>query len=66
MLHGFLSVCIMDTLKRQLRSGMPIDQLASLVMALHAEGRLVIQTGDGANIQEPKILCSLGLQEVRE
>ena len=61
-----LRTVAVDTLNRQLRSGMPDDQLASLVMALHAEGRLVIQTNDGENVQEPKILCSLGLQAVRE
>jgi len=59
-----LRTVAVDTLNRQLRSGMPNDQLASLVMALHGEGRLVAQTDDSENVQEPKILCSLGLQKL--
>lgn len=51
-----------DTLNRQLRTGISDDQLATLVMSLHGEGRLVIQTDDGENAQEPKIICSLGLK----
>jgi hypothetical protein len=61
-----LRTVAVDTLNRQLRSGIPNDQLASLVMALHGEGRLVAQTDDGENVQEPKILCSLGLQKMEE
>jgi hypothetical protein len=51
-----------DILNRQLRAGLPDDHLASLVTALHGEGRLVIQAEDDETTQEPKIICSLGLQ----
>jgi hypothetical protein len=53
-----------DILNRQLRAGISDDQLANLVMALHAEGRLVIQTEDEGSLQEPQILCSLGLRRM--
>ena len=49
-----------DTLNRQLRSGVSDDQLAEIVMSLREEGRLCI-TGDAAEAQEPQIICSLGL-----
>jgi hypothetical protein len=35
-------------------------------MALHGEGRLVIQSDDEAMGQEPKIICSLGLRKTVE
>ena len=50
-----------DTLNRQLRSGVSDDQLAEIVMSLREEDRLC-QTGDAAaEAQEPQIICSLGL-----
>ena len=52
-----------DTLNRQLRSGVSDDQLAEIVMSLREEDRLCL-TGDGAaESQEPQIICSLGLFE---
>lgn len=59
-----LRTVAVDTLNRQLRAGISGDQLAALVIALHGEGRLVIQSDDDENSQEPKIICSLGLQEI--
>ena len=58
-----LRTVAVDTLNRQLRAGISDDQLASLVMALHGEGRLVIQSDEEDITQEPKIICSLGLRE---
>lgn len=58
-----LRTVAVDTLNRQLRAGISDDQLASLVVALHGEGRLVIQSDDADMAQEPKIICSLGLRE---
>ena len=50
-----------DTLNRQLRSGVSDDQLAEIVMSLREEDRLCL-TGDAADeAQEPQIICSLGL-----
>ena len=49
-----------DTLNRQLRSGVSDDQLANIVMSLREEDRLC-QTGDAVESQEPEIFCSLGL-----
>ena len=49
-----------DTLNRQLRSGVDDGQLAEIVMALRKEDRLCL-TDDEAEVQEPQIICSLGL-----
>ena len=49
-----------DTLNRQLRSGVDDTQLAEIVMSLREEDRLSL-TGDDAEVQEPQIICSLGL-----
>ena len=51
-----------DTLNRQLRSGMKDEQLASLVIDLRADNRLC-QVHDQGEVQEPQIICSLGLFE---
>jgi superfamily II DNA or RNA helicase len=50
-----------DTLNRQLRSGISNEQLAQLVVALRDEGRLVLEQEE-AEAQEPQIICSLGLR----
>ena len=50
----------MDTLNRQLRSGVDDAQLAEIVMSLREEDRLSL-TGDDVEVQEPQIICSLGL-----
>ena len=49
-----------DTLNRQLRSGVDDGQLAEIVMALREEDRLCL-TDDDTAAQEPQIICSLGL-----
>ena len=49
-----------DTLNRQLRSGVDDGQLAEIVMALREEDRLYL-TDDDTAAQEPQIICSLGL-----
>jgi hypothetical protein len=49
-----------DTLNRQLKSGISDQTLADLVVALREEGRLcVVQDSDV--VTEPQIICSLGL-----
>ena len=49
-----------DTLNRQLRSGISDQALAELVIALRDEDRLCI-THEEEQTQEPKIICSMGL-----
>ena len=49
-----------DTLNRQLRSGVDDTQLAEIVMSLREEDRLSL-AGDDAEVHEPQIICSLGL-----
>ena len=49
-----------DTLNRQLRSGVSDATLAQLVIALRAEDRLCV-VEEGEREQEPRIICSLGL-----
>ena len=51
-----------DTLNRQLKSGISDQILAELVIALRAEGRLCIIDEEG-QVHEPHIICSLGLAE---
>ncbi len=51
-----------DTLNRQLKSSIQIDDLVTLVISLYQDDRLCIVHQDG-DIQEPKIICSLGLSD---
>ena len=51
-----------DTLNRQLRSGISDHGLAELVMALRNEDRLCI-VHEKDERQEPRIICSMGLIE---
>ena len=60
--HYPLRQSAVDTLNRQLRSGVDDTQLADIVIALREEDRLC-QGGDDAEAQEPQIICSLGLFE---
>ena len=50
----------LDTLNRQLRSGVSDEALAELVITLRDEDRLCIVHGEDER-QEPSIVCSLGL-----
>jgi len=54
-----------DTLNRQLRSGIDDSSLAQLVIALREEGRLCI-IQEEMEQQEPQIICSLGLYQQKE
>ena len=49
-----------DTLNRQLRSGISDRSLAELVVALRMDDRLCI-VSEEAEKREPQIICSLGL-----
>ncbi len=50
-----------DTLNRQLRSGIDDAQLAEIVVSLREEDRLCLTGDDATESQEPQIICSLGL-----
>ena len=50
-----------DTLNRQLRSGIDNAQLADIVITLRDDDRLCVTDRDTAEVQEPRIICSLGL-----
>jgi hypothetical protein len=52
-----------DTLNRQLRSGIADQSLAQLVVALRDEDRLCL-IHEEEQVQEPRIICSLGLSSV--
>ena len=49
-----------DTLNRQLRSGVSDEALTELVLALRDEDRLCVIHEEDEH-QEPRIICSLGL-----
>jgi superfamily II DNA or RNA helicase len=51
-----------DTLNRQLRSGISDETLAQLAIALRDEGRLCL-IHEEEQVQEPRIICSMGLIE---
>ena len=51
-----------DTLNRQLKSGVSNEELAQLVVSLRADGRLCRVAEDGEST-EPQVICSLGLRE---
>lgn len=55
-----------DTLNRQLKTGISDHQLADLVIALREEDRLCITDESEEEQQEPQIICSLGLFEKKE
>ena len=54
-----------DTLNRQLRSGVSDDQLAEIVMSLREEDRLCLTGAAAAESQEPQIICSLACSKRR-
>ena len=49
-----------DTLNRQIKSGLGDSQLADLVLSLREDGRLCVVDEQEAN-REPKLICSMGL-----
>lgn len=51
-----------DTLNRQMRSGVSNEDLAGIVIALRDEDRLCVKQDD-APTHEPQIICSLGLKQ---
>ncbi|KKL76207.1 hypothetical protein LCGC14_2047220, partial [marine sediment metagenome] len=51
-----------DTLNRQLRSGISNMALSQLVIALREEDRLCLVHEEDGEVGEPKIICSLGLR----
>ncbi|HAF14163.1 MAG TPA: NgoFVII family restriction endonuclease [Blastocatellia bacterium] len=51
-----------DTLNRQLRSGISNEKLADLAIALHNEDRLC-QHSDQNEVKEPMLICSMGLKD---
>ena len=55
-----------DTLNRQLRSGVSDDQLAEIVMSMREEDRLCLTDDDAPESEEPQIICSLGLFQSTE
>ena len=50
-----------DTLNRQMRSGIDDPGLADLVIQMRDEDRLCIMEQDDTETQEPRIICSMGL-----
>ena len=50
-----------DTLNRQMRSGIDGAGLADLVIQMREEDRLCIMEQDDTEPQEPRIICSMGL-----
>ena len=49
-----------ETINRQLKSGIGDEDLASLVVAMRAEGRLTVPDDQRRDLQ-PRLICSLGL-----
>lgn len=50
-----------DTLNRQMRIGVDDESLARLVLGMRDEDRLCITKKQDSKVQEPQIICSLGL-----
>ena len=55
-----------DSLNRQMRSGIGNEQLADLVIALRNENRLSYMEDQTELAQEPRIICSLGLFDTED
>jgi len=52
-----------DTLNRQLRSGVSDEKLAEVLLSLHEDDRLCIVSEEGEH-RDPQLICSLGLSKV--
>ena len=61
ILHHPLRQVAVDTLNRQMRSGIDDPGLAELVIQMRNQDRLCIREDDGTEVQEPRIICSMGL-----
>ena len=55
-----------DTLNRQLRSGVDDEQLAGIAIGLREDNRLSLKDDETEPSREPQILCSLGLFDAQE
>ena len=55
-----------DSLNRQMRSGIDDVQLSELVIALRNENRLSLMGDQAERTQEPTIICSLGLFDLED
>ena len=51
-----------DSLNRQLKSGISDEGLAELAVALREDGRLCL-IGEEEEVREPRVICSLGLKK---
>ena len=58
--HYPLRQAAVDTLNRQLRIGVDDAALAQMVIAMRDEDRLCLTENQNAEVQEPRIICSLG------
>lgn len=57
-----LRAAAVDTLSRQLRSGVSDEQLAALVLTLREDDRLIVRQDAENTPDEPQLICSLGLR----
>ncbi|THF70153.1 NgoFVII family restriction endonuclease [Deinococcus sp. Arct2-2] len=57
-----LRASALDTLSRQLKTGLSDEQLAALVLTLREDDRLSLKQDDTAANHEPQLICSLGLR----
>lgn len=50
-----------ESIRRQLKAGADHDTIVLMVIALHEDDKLVVRSDDEQPVQEPQIICSLGL-----
>lgn len=51
-----------ETINRQLKTGMPDEDLATLVVSLREDGKLSLISEEESTLKEPQIICSMGLR----